>query len=475
MLHELSGAGAPSTTPTAINQHYTNTTNGDIYFSKGTTSAADWVLMTTGAAPVTSVFGRTGAVTAQTGDYTYSQVGADASGSASAVQSNLNSHTGNTSNPHSVTASQVGNSTAQWNADKLQGRNVVSTAPTNGQALAWNSTSSQWEPQTISSSGGSPNVITVSATTTQLTSADEEVHILKGTTGGQIIKLPNATTLLVGAEYTFVNASEAIVCIRDYSDGIHYLMLPAEKIELVCTDITTPAGVWELEVYASNIKDSGDFEDFNQGLTSTGNIGQLGWILSSANGTGTVAYQAATTNKSGILQVNTSTSNDAAVAISQGVNAFLLGYGHMSCEWMVMLPTAGGTGASAHTSRFGIQDTTGTADTANGAYFEIAWTGASAPNIFCKTANASTRTSTDSGVAIAAATWFKLTVAVASDLSQATFSIDNVHVATITTNLPANTATLGPIARMYSSATNVAAKSFQVDYCRQKIGRNNIR
>ena len=34
--------------------------------------------------------------------------GSDAYGSASAVQANLNSHTNNKSNPHGVTASQVG-------------------------------------------------------------------------------------------------------------------------------------------------------------------------------------------------------------------------------------------------------------------------------------------------------------------------------------------------------------------------------
>jgi hypothetical protein len=42
-----------------------------------------------------------------------------------------------------------------WNANKLQGNNVSATAPTNGQSLVWNNTSSQWEPQTVSG-GSSP-------------------------------------------------------------------------------------------------------------------------------------------------------------------------------------------------------------------------------------------------------------------------------------------------------------------------------
>lgn len=40
--------------------------------------------------------------------YTASEVGADAAGSAAAVQENLDEHTSNTSNPHSVTKSQIG-------------------------------------------------------------------------------------------------------------------------------------------------------------------------------------------------------------------------------------------------------------------------------------------------------------------------------------------------------------------------------
>jgi len=47
---------------------------------------------------------------------------------------------------------------SQWvpaavNATQLQGRNVAATAPTNGQALAWNSGASDWEPTTITASG----------------------------------------------------------------------------------------------------------------------------------------------------------------------------------------------------------------------------------------------------------------------------------------------------------------------------------
>lgn len=45
------------------------------------------------------------------------------------------------------------NTTALWNANQLQGRNVSTTAPTTGQALAWDGTA--WAPTTVSGGSGS--------------------------------------------------------------------------------------------------------------------------------------------------------------------------------------------------------------------------------------------------------------------------------------------------------------------------------
>lgn len=67
-----------------------------------------------------------------------------------AAQTALDAHTSNTSNPHAVTASQVGNGTAQWNASQLRGIAISTTAPTASTSLLrYNSTTSQYEPVTI--------------------------------------------------------------------------------------------------------------------------------------------------------------------------------------------------------------------------------------------------------------------------------------------------------------------------------------
>jgi len=53
-------------------------------------------------------------------------------------------HTNNTNNPHNVSASDIGNTTAQWNANKLQDTNITNIVPTNTQLLGYNGSS--WIP-----------------------------------------------------------------------------------------------------------------------------------------------------------------------------------------------------------------------------------------------------------------------------------------------------------------------------------------
>jgi len=79
------------------------------------------------------------------------------SGLATNVETALSassSHIADTSNPHLVTPAQVGNGTAQWNANKLQGVNVSSTSPTDGQVLTYSSSGSEWLPAADGSGGG---------------------------------------------------------------------------------------------------------------------------------------------------------------------------------------------------------------------------------------------------------------------------------------------------------------------------------
>jgi len=59
--------------------------------------------------------------------------------------------------------------TATFNANKLQGLDISTSSPVNGQALVWNSTSSKWEPGTVGAGSGTVTSVGATSSTTQLT------------------------------------------------------------------------------------------------------------------------------------------------------------------------------------------------------------------------------------------------------------------------------------------------------------------
>ena len=87
--------------------------------------------------PVNSIFGRSGAVMSQAGDYTFSQI------SGTAGSSQLPAAGGDVSG--TLTAATV---------TGIQNRAVANTAPVNGQAVIWNSSVSTWQPGLISQISG---------------------------------------------------------------------------------------------------------------------------------------------------------------------------------------------------------------------------------------------------------------------------------------------------------------------------------
>ena len=81
----------------------------------------------------------------------------------------------------SVLAGDVNGAVTAATVTQIQGRPVSSAAPGSGQALAWNATTSRWEPQTVSGGGGGTGATMAS----QL--------------GDFVVTRSNATTLTIGA------------------------------------------------------------------------------------------------------------------------------------------------------------------------------------------------------------------------------------------------------------------------------------
>ncbi len=72
------------------------------------------------------------------------------------------------------TTATINNTGAYWNANQLQGRNISTTAPTNGQFLTWNNTSSLWEPSNTTNDAKDHH-ITRSNTTANVSPTSSEI------------------------------------------------------------------------------------------------------------------------------------------------------------------------------------------------------------------------------------------------------------------------------------------------------------
>ncbi|MGD0200089.1 MAG: hypothetical protein ABSD27_04990 [Bryobacteraceae bacterium] len=171
----MAGTALPSTCVPGDQFFRTSAAAGqNLYFCTG---ANVWTQMAGGQ--VASVFGRTGAVTAASGDYSFSQIsgsvtnaqlaaGVDATKIGAGTVSNaIFGYLANLSgdaqtqlnnkapaNHSHQAAGDVSGDLGALVVTGLQGRGVSSTAPADGQGLVWSSAASAWQPGTVGSGGG---------------------------------------------------------------------------------------------------------------------------------------------------------------------------------------------------------------------------------------------------------------------------------------------------------------------------------
>jgi hypothetical protein len=146
----------------------------DGQFLKWNANSQQWEPTTLAGAM--SVFGRTGAITAQTGDYGFAQItGSVAAGQLPAAGGDLNG---------TLTGARV---------TGLQNRPVANSVPATGQVLAWDG--AQWTPQTFASGGVTSLFGRTGAVTGQ--AGDYSFAQISGAVGGA--QLPAAGGDLSGA------------------------------------------------------------------------------------------------------------------------------------------------------------------------------------------------------------------------------------------------------------------------------------
>ena len=262
------------------------------------------------AVAVTSVFGRTGAVTAQSGDYTtslvtegtnlyYTDVRARAAISLTTTGtsgvSTYNSSTGvlNIPNYGSVLTGYVPYTGATSDLN-LGTKNYYGNAYFDG--------------FTSVAASGTQIVLTINSTPSYLVTGS----------GGQTIKLPDATTLPNGADFYFNNnQSSGAILVNNNSNTLVKSVPSGGYLVLTLTDNTTSAGGWDAHFQApSNVSWSTNTLDYGGSITSATWNGTT--IAINRGGTGASTAAGALSNLGGIGLTSLSASSPLSYDNTRG-------------------------------------------------------------------------------------------------------------------------------------------------------------
>jgi hypothetical protein len=173
-------------------------------------------------------------------------------------------------------------------------------------------------------------------------------------------------------------------------------------------------------------------DEFISGLTTTGNIGDLGWLMAAGSAAGvnppsgrigiTRLGTPATSNTRGILQLSPGTAGMEIIPGSTG---------NMHITMVAATPTSN----AALTQRIGLLDVNATGETTNGLMFRASGTG----NWYAVSRAAGNETSTATDCSVAQATSYKIfEIIVNSAGTSVDYKIDGTTCATHTTNIPAS-------------------------------------
>lgn len=174
-----------------------------------------------------------------------------------------NSHILNTSDPHNVTPAQVGNSTAQWNANQLQGIDIVDLSGiSNGQVLAFNGSSGDMEPVANGGAGGSGGI----AFEMNFDTNDDGTEPAAGAIKFNNTVIGSVTTIRVStADVNSVNVTNTLSTIgsgdafwvRQLSDSTKFLYFAVTSSTLVTTSYDIVGTIISAGVLLDNSAASG--------------------------------------------------------------------------------------------------------------------------------------------------------------------------------------------------------------------------
>lgn len=217
--------------------------------------------------------------------------------------------------------------------------------------------------------------------------------------------------------------------------------------------------------------DTGTLELFDD-LYPAGGSGVYLHVIASSSGSGSAATQqspiAAIAGHPGVLRLETGTTTTGRAWISLGasdVDTWWFGTNIQTVTWLIRTGPNLSDATDTYSLRIGLHDNIATpASIADGAFFLYSHgtnSGRWEANVF----GASSSTVADTGITVAADTWYKLSVTIDEVGGSAAFSINDDLVATIEgANVPTGTGEGTAISANINKSAGTTERLFYVDY-----------
>jgi hypothetical protein len=313
-----------------------------------------------------------------------------------------------------------------------QSLRVVSGAP------AWASSAGQRTNSQIASNQNDYAIDSSDVTGLVLLSADANGRTITGITGGvgaRVVRLLNngTTDIIVTHQDTASTAANRFILPFE----LDMVLRPGDCWTLIYDSTNSR---WRLlSGFEGYINDpafiTDQFDDFSHGTNSNGTFGTQGWSLNT-NG-GTYTHSTNESGRYGVVQISsgTTSSGRGEIVSNNPVNAYILG--NQVFEAIARVPTLAAAGVTDYSVIVGWSNNMAAAG-GSGDMHQIAfvYNRSLSTNWAAVTAGAS-QTRTNTGVA-AATTWTRLKCVLNAALNNAKFYINDVLVATHTTNFPSS-------------------------------------
>ena len=285
-------------------------------------------------------------------------------------------------------------------------------------------------------------VTATSAGTLALTASSPWLTIFSGTVAGQIVSVPDATTVPVGYQKAIHNNATQPITVTDASGNTLISISDGQRATLYLQIAGTVAGVWSV-VFGDEAATSFKYTSLMQGLDDLqyvdGNLdighSPLGFLRGASGGSAAVSMPTTPVDAKswGIMQFTTGTSATGRCWIVAVASTFQLSTYRLNVEFRVMLPILS-VAAQRFTSYFGFMNGTAAGQPTEGIYFMHTDT-INGGNWTLRAVHASTASTLDTTILPVASTWYRLRFEYVS-LTLVNCYVNDTLVGSIVSNIP---------------------------------------